>query len=61
MAETIRSTQEDLERKVPEQELTIEAMTGSLKELERKLRSLQEAINLLPKTNEEVIGSYGEG
>lgn len=51
---------ESQERKATEQAVTITAMNGSLKQLERKVSSLQDAINLSQKTSEEVMDSNAE-
>lgn len=44
-----------MERKTSEQKDTMKAMIGSAKQPERKMSSLQENINLLQKTKEEVM------
>lgn len=49
-----------LERKGSEQDFISKAVLGSVKQLENKVRSVQEEVNLLLKTNEEVLDSYGE-
>lgn len=53
-------SKKNLERKVFEEEVIIRSMTGSMKQLERKVSSSRDEINLLQKTNEEVTVIYDE-
>lgn len=55
-----KASNNNLQRKVFEQIVIMKAMTGSFKQLKRELNYIYDEINLLQKTDEEVLGSYGE-
>lgn len=46
--------------KVSEQVAIIETMRRSLKQLERKMRTFQDEINLIQKTNTKMMGTNSE-
>lgn len=55
-----KESKQDLERKESEQDVIINAMRAFVKYLERNVSSSEDDTNILRKTREKVMGSYGE-
>lgn len=55
-----KKSKRNFERKSFQQEVIIKAMTGSARQLQRKMSSLQDEIILLHKISEGMMGGYRE-